>query len=366
MLYLAIDQHKAQLTVNLRNEQGDVVFKVQISTKHSCIDDFFDNLAKRSARHRGFMAILEVCGLNPWLLETLRKYRCREIVVIQPENYSSLKTDQRDANALGELLWNNRKRLVDGQRPNGIRRIFPPNADDAKARQLSNFRHYLVTQKTRIINKVKGLLAKHNKEQEAPTQSFTTKKYRQWLTEVSLPDVDRLEMNIHLEFWSAYEKRIVEVEVELARRSENNPNLFRLVAIPGISVKGGIAILSRIGDIKRFKTPGSLANYFGLTPGCHNSGNVTQRLGGITKSGSKLARHVLNFAVPHIVQKDPMMKRWHRKIKNRRGAKTALGGGCLSQATVLPLLRPPPNVISTEGRNLTLAPKAGIPALTRG
>jgi hypothetical protein len=27
MLYLAIDQHRKQLTVNLRNEQGDVLLK---------------------------------------------------------------------------------------------------------------------------------------------------------------------------------------------------------------------------------------------------------------------------------------------------------------------------------------------------
>ena len=33
MLYLAIDQHRKQLTVNLRNEQGDVILKRQVSTE---------------------------------------------------------------------------------------------------------------------------------------------------------------------------------------------------------------------------------------------------------------------------------------------------------------------------------------------
>jgi hypothetical protein len=33
MLYLAIDQHRKQLTVNLRNEQGDVLVKRQVSTE---------------------------------------------------------------------------------------------------------------------------------------------------------------------------------------------------------------------------------------------------------------------------------------------------------------------------------------------
>ena len=111
MLYLAIDKHKHHLTINIRNEQGDVMQKGQISTNHADIDDFFVAFAKKARKHRGYMAIIEVCGFNDWLLEKLTKTRCSEIVVIQPDNSAVNKTDKRDANALGELLWNNRKRL---------------------------------------------------------------------------------------------------------------------------------------------------------------------------------------------------------------------------------------------------------------
>jgi hypothetical protein len=45
----------------------------------------------------GYLAILEVCGMNPWLLEMLKQYGCRETVVIQPTERSKQKTDQRDA-----------------------------------------------------------------------------------------------------------------------------------------------------------------------------------------------------------------------------------------------------------------------------
>jgi len=71
MLYLAIDQHKTQLTINIRNEQGDVMQKGQISTTHADIDDFFVTFAKKARKHRGYMAIVEVCGFNDWLLEKL-------------------------------------------------------------------------------------------------------------------------------------------------------------------------------------------------------------------------------------------------------------------------------------------------------
>ena len=326
MLYLAIDQHKTQLTINIRNEQGDVIQKGQVSTNHTDIDKFFAAFAKKARKHRGYMAIVEVCGFNDWLLEKLKKTACDEIVVVQAGNSAVNKTDKRDANALGELLWNNRKRFQNGQRPNGIRRIIPADAADAQVRQLANFRQRLVRQRTMTINKIKGIINKHNMAQDAPTEKYDTKKFREWIKKVPLPVVDRLEVDMNIQSWEQYDRQILEVEGELAKRSETSEarmaNVYRLKAIPGISAMGAMTLLSRIGDIKRFKNPDSLANYFGLTPGCHNTGGK-HRVGGITKRGNAIARHVLNFAVIHVVRKDPDMKEWHKKIKKRRGAKTA-------------------------------------------
>jgi hypothetical protein len=71
-----------------------------------------------------------------------------------------------------------------------------------------------------------------------------------------------------------------------------------------------------------------------LTPGCHNTGGKN-RVGGITKRGNAVARQVLNFAVIHIVRKDPLMKAWHKKIKNKRGAKTARVAVMRKLATII-------------------------------
>jgi len=335
MLYLAIDQHKNQLTINIRNEQGDVIQRGQVSTNHTDIDDFFATFVKKSRKHRGYMAIVEICGFNDWLLEKLNKTRCSEIVVIQPDNSAVNKTDKRDANALSELLWNNRKRLQGGQRPNGIRRVFPADPADAQVRQLANFRQHLIKRRTKTINKIKGIINKHNMAQDAPTEIYSTKKFRQWIATVPLPVVDRLEVNMNIQSWELYDKQILEVEAELVKRSEvRAADVFRLKAISGISAMGAITLLSRIGDIKRFKNPDSLANYFGLTPGCHNTAGK-HRVGGITKRGNAVARQVLNFAVIHITRKDPAMKAWHKKIKNRRGAKTARVAVMRKLATII-------------------------------
>jgi len=93
--------------------------------------------------------------------------------------------------------------------------------------------------------------------------------------------------------------------------------------IPGCAAYSSLALASRIGSIDRFPRPGSLANYWGLTPGCRNSGQATDRLGSITKQGSAMARFILGQVVLHVLRRDAWMKAWYGRIKKRRGAKIA-------------------------------------------
>jgi hypothetical protein len=58
---------------------------------------------------------------------------------------------------------------------------------------------------------------------------------------------------------------------------------------PGVSHYSDLAIASRIGPVERFPRTRSLANHFGLTPGCLNSGNDQDRMGSITKERGKIA-----------------------------------------------------------------------------
>jgi len=159
---------------------------------------------------------------------------------------------------------------------NGIRRVVWPTVEDAQVRQLASLRQHLVRQRTRCIVKIRGCLRKHNLEQDCPAKSYKTKKAKEWLKALELPLTDRLEVNVHLAVWETLDAELLKVEKELAMRSETDKNVLLLVSIPGINHLGAKALLSRIGDIARFPTPDSLANYFGVTPGCRNSGEKTQ------------------------------------------------------------------------------------------
>ena len=84
-----------------------------------------------------------------------------------------------------------------------------------------------------------------------------------------------------------------------------------------------LGLAAHVGDITRFPRPRSLANYWGLTPSCRNSGEKNQRLGFISKEGSNLAWFLLGQLVMHVLKHDGRLRAWYLGIKRRRGAKIA-------------------------------------------
>ena len=335
MLYLAIDQHKRQLTVNLRSEDGTVILKRQVSTRWEKVRAFFAELAEEAGADGGFLAILEICGMNDWLVKMLQEYGCREIVVIQPTERAKQKTDRRDAGELAHLLWIDRQQFLEGKHPLGLRRIQLPTPQEAEDRQLTMLRVVLTRKRTTVLNGIHKLLRKHNLEQSQPTKGFKTKKVRSWLGAVELPPLDRLEMNLLLPQWDMLEKQLKAVDEKIAARAVANEQVLLLETVPGMGHYSALAIQSRIGNVERFKHADSLANYFGLTPGCRNSGEATKRLGSITKRGSKLVRYLLNQAVIKVLRRDGIMRTWFQRIKKRRGAKIARVAVMRRLATIL-------------------------------
>ena len=326
MLYLAIDQHAKQITVCVRNEDGETVLRRQVSTRPEKIEAFFQQLTEMDKQ---FMTILEVCGFNDWLIERLRKWNCHQIVLIHPERPSKKKTDRRDAHKLADLLWVNRERLAAGQSVRGLRRVYLATPKERDDRQLTSLRKTLGQRRTRTLNKIHRIINRHNLIWDYPTKSFQTQAGRRWLEQLALPEIDRMEMDLLLAEWKTGDEQIAKVDEKIAQQaSQREPGKILsptqlLMTAPGVSHYSGFTLACRVGPIGRFPRPRSLANYFGLTPGCRNSGNAQGRLGSITKEGSKIARFVLGQLVLHFLKQDSKMRAWYRRIKLRRGAKIA-------------------------------------------
>ena len=335
MLYLAIDQHRKQLTVNLRDEEGNVLLRRQVSTRWQAVRDFLQEMQERGRQAGGWIVIVEVCGFNDWLLQLLGEYGAHEIVLLQPEDRQRHKTDRRDANRLGELLWLNRHRLAARQRVQGMRRVVIPSADDRLDRHLTSLRWGIGRERTRVLNRIKGLLRRHNVEQHCPTKGMQTQQARRWLEKLALGELDRLELDQLLARWQTIDAERAALDEKIRQRQGRHATAPLIATIPGMAAFTSLALACRVGDVSRFPRPRSLANYWGLTPCLRDSGEAKQRLGSITKQGSALARFVLGQAIVHVLRKDAVLRHWYKGIKRRRGSKIARVAVMRRLATVI-------------------------------
>jgi transposase len=337
MLYLGIDQHARQLTVSLRGESGDVLLARQVSTEPDRIHAFFGQLTRdRLGAGESFVAVLEVCGFNDWLIRMLKDYRCHKVILIQPDERKRRKTDRRDAAALSELLWANRDRLLSGKPVRGLRQVEITDPADQENRRLTTLRKEAGVARARLINKVKWVLRRHNLQWGLPTKTFPTAKAVAWLKGLVLPEVDRLEMDHLLADLEQADRRLKDLEQAIARRSAARPEVAVLSSMPGVG-RGftALSLVCRVGRVERFPRAASLANYWGLTPGCRNSGENDQRLGRITKAGSATARWLLAQLVHKVIRRDARLRDWFKRVKRRRGPTVARVAVMRKLATVI-------------------------------
>lgn len=336
MLYLGIDQHARQITISLRDESGDVLQARQVSTEPERVHSFFAKLTQECVRRgESFIAVLEVCGFNDWLIRLLRDYRCHQVILIQPEERKKHKTDRRDASALSELLWVNRERFLAGKPVRGLRQVEIADATSQDNRRLTTLRQEASQTRTRIVNKVRHILRRHNLQWELPTKTFPTQQAIAWLRQLSLPEIDRLEMNFLLADLEQIQQRIQELEKLIRERCGQSEEAQLLCSMPGVSGFTATSLACRIGRVQRFPRACSLANYWGLTPGCRNSGENSQRLGRITKAGSHMARWLLAQVTLQVLRKDGSLREWYKRIRRRRGSTIARVAVMRKLATVI-------------------------------
>ena len=317
MLYVGVDLHRKQLTVCIRNETGDITLRRQVSTRPRKVRQFLDDFQE------DYCVLVEVCGFEDWFVKLLRaEPRCHEVVSTHPDSRSKKKTDRRDANGLSELLWLNRGRLDKDEKLQGIRRVYQPTDEEQQDRRITSVRLRLARQRTRTLNQIHYLLRRHNLEWDRPTKTFQTKAVRQWLKRLPLDNIERLELDQLLQQWELLDKHLQEVEEQIDARFLQSEAAQLLATIPGVGCYMALAIACRIGDIGRFPHGRSLANYLGLTPGSRSSGE-TERLGSITKEGSRHVRFLLGQLVLHLLRRDARMRAWYQRIKKRRGSKIA-------------------------------------------
>ena len=80
-----------------------------------------------------------------------------------------------------------------GQPVRGLRQVNIASTTDQEDRRLTMMRKDAARDLTRVINKVRQILRRHNLQWDMPTKAFPTVAAVAWLQQIVLPEIDRLE-----------------------------------------------------------------------------------------------------------------------------------------------------------------------------
>src|SRR5258708_11387216 len=114
------------------------------------------------------------------------------------------------------------------------------------------------------------------------------------------------------------ESEMENVSGRVAEQAGNRCVAGLLMTHPGVGPVTALATEVFLGDPQRFTDSKTVASYVGIIPREYSSGEH-QRLGGVTKQGSRLLGFLGGEAGAHAARRDPELKRFYRRKLVQKG-----------------------------------------------
>jgi transposase len=232
-----------------------------------------------------------------------------EVRLMSPEYVrpyvKSQKNDDRDAEAIAEAAT----------RPT-MRFIQLKSEEQLDMQTLHRARDRLVGERTALINQLRAVLlergitvAQGRRELERHLAGMAAQRGLSQRMRVLIEDM-RAQ-------WRDLDRRIAEIDKELAEWTRNEAAARRLMTIPGIGVLNATALIAAIGQGESFARGRDLAAWLGLVPRQVTTGGKP-RLVGISKRGNKYLRKLLihgaRAALPTLLESPTSLGAWLRGL----------------------------------------------------
>lgn len=308
MYYVGLDVHKKTISFCVQDERGTIVEEGQIRARPRALSGWAGQLPAP------WMGAMEATLFTGWIYDHLTMQGAA-VKVAHPAQVKAIiaakkKSDRIDARTLANLL---RCRLLPEVQllPGELRQL----------RRILRYRTLLVSQTTRMKNKIAGLLMESGVDYQA--RRLHGKQYfHQLLQELEgVPDsvVELLQMSRQtVDYLSGLEQK-------LRRGLLTHPHLRERVellqSIPGVGVIVALTWALEVGPIERFASVPQAVSYCGLCSAQRESAGKMKR-GPISKQRNKHLQRVLVEAAklaprysPHlagIYQKERQRGNWNR------------------------------------------------------
>lgn len=207
-----------------------------------------------------------------------------------------------------------------------VRPDIPAVAVKTVAQQDSQALHRVrsarVTERTAIINQIRGLLAEYGIV--VATGPETLRKAIPLLLEDAENGLSfefRTLLRVLYEDLAALDTRIKQLTKMVEQQVRQDEKALRLMGIPGVGPLTASAIVTAVGDASQFRNGRQMAAFLGLTPRQHSSGGKT-RLLGIHKRGDSYVRGLLVHGARAVLRmatnKTDAHSRWLKGLAARR------------------------------------------------
>lgn len=235
--------------------------------------------------------------------------------MVTEEKCNRIKNDKIDARRLAKNLENGDYKIC-----------HVPDKELREDRQI--VRMYSQVQKdiTRICNRIRRALEFHGIDKNFKPGAWTRTDYVSAKESINLMDISiSLKYSYkkyfnELEFMWDLKKDILNELKRLSNSDRYKDNVRILKSAPGIGMLTAIRLTLEWGDIKRFRRKQSFANFLGLIPSEHSSGD-RERKGHITKQGNRMVRACLIESAWVAIRKDPVMFDKFQKVLSNCGSK---------------------------------------------
>lgn len=259
--------------------------------------------------------VLEATGAAMEIARIIEPHVARVVVANAAEvraiSHARVKSDRFDARTLARLLS-----------ADMLEAVWVPDESTGALRRRVARRAALVRQRTRAKNEIHAAVTRCLLGR-APVSDLFGAAGRSWLSRQQFPCDERETVEGCLRQLDFLESEIGRSEQKLAAWATETPQAKRLMTIPGVDVITAAALLSAIGDIRRFPTARKLVAYLGLDPTSRQSGEGEARGGRISKRGNSHARHLLVEAAWSTSRSPGPLYAFAERLRSRKGTQKA-------------------------------------------
>lgn len=237
------------------------------------------------------LVVMEACGPSGWINDLCAELELKTLVCSTNDEawqWSKVKrkTDKDDALKLARMAS-----------MKGLSEVHVPSPKVRERRTLIKYRKTLSQRLNRIQNSIRALFANHGIEIDSGKRAWCNgrqriNEYRMPLNNCEVNELWRGQLDLELTQLDSLTEQLVVVEKKLDELAKNDPQVQRLLKIPGVGRKTAEVLVATIDDPHRFKTGRQVSSYLGLVPKQYQSGQM-DRNGRITKRGNSLTRTML-------------------------------------------------------------------------